>query len=372
MTRGDTRQTWSDRRSGWHPANRCRFLSAGARKATTIAAALPPLTPGEAVRRNAPNPPRAPPSGPIGVPLYRASHALSASTSPDQRGLDGTGRAAQHAGPRSPRRRPGLPPLLGRRAPRRRDARRTGPGGADRPDRRGHQDDPLGSGGVMLPHYSPLKVAEAFACSPASFPAGSTSGSAVRRARIRDHSTRSSATAARPRPTTSRAARGAARPPEGTLPPDHPSARYAATLPGRPGSRSRGCLAPRRRADLGPAARAPVRLRRPSTARARASPRTTSATSTPGGDAAPRTIGRGVALAADTEQEAWELTASSRMAMAIPRRGRLIPVPPVSRRCASSRRRARRPAAPAGSPPARPSRSARVSRSSRSSTARTS
>ena len=48
-------------------------------------------------------------------------------------------------------------------------------------------------------------------------------------------------------------------------------------------------------------------------------------------DAAPRTAVAAWALAADTEQEAWELTASSRMAMAMLRRGRLIPVPPVDR-----------------------------------------
>jgi alkanesulfonate monooxygenase SsuD/methylene tetrahydromethanopterin reductase-like flavin-dependent oxidoreductase (luciferase family) len=35
------------------------------------------------------------------------------------------------------------------------------------------------------------------------------------------------------------------------------------------------------------------------------------------------------ALAADTEEEAWRLTASSRMAMALLRRGRLIAIPPV-------------------------------------------
>ena len=46
-------------------------------------------------------------------------------------------------------------------------------------------------------------------------------------------------------------------------------------------------------------------------------------------DAAPRTAVATWALAADTEQEAWELTASSRMAMAMLRRGRLIPIPPV-------------------------------------------
>jgi luciferase family oxidoreductase group 1 len=45
--------------------------------------------------------------------------------------------------------------------------------------------------------------------------------------------------------------------------------------------------------------------------------------------AAPRTAVATWALAADTEEEAWRLTASSRMAMSMLRRGRLIAVPPV-------------------------------------------
>jgi alkanesulfonate monooxygenase SsuD/methylene tetrahydromethanopterin reductase-like flavin-dependent oxidoreductase (luciferase family) len=44
---------------------------------------------------------------------------------------------------------------------------------------------------------------------------------------------------------------------------------------------------------------------------------------------APRTAVATWALAADTEEEAWRLTASSRMAMTLLRRGRLIPIPPV-------------------------------------------
>ena len=44
-------------------------------------------------------------------------------------------------------------------------ARERQPRGADRADRRRHvQRMRVGSGGVMLPHYSPLKVAETSAC----------------------------------------------------------------------------------------------------------------------------------------------------------------------------------------------------------------
>ena len=60
----------------------------------------------------------------------------------DLRGLDRRRRAAQHDRPRAARRRARLPPLLGRRAPRRPDARRPQPRGADRPDRRRHRGDP--------------------------------------------------------------------------------------------------------------------------------------------------------------------------------------------------------------------------------------
>ena len=118
---------------------------------------------------------------------------------------------------------------------------------------------------------------------------------------------------------------------DGTLPPDHPFARHAATLPGVPekpepwllgSSPQSGIWA----AQLGlPYAFADFINREGAsivTDYQRAfvpGPR----------DAAPRTIVATWALAADTEQEAWELTASSRMAMAMLRRGRLIPVPPV-------------------------------------------
>ncbi len=43
----------------------------------------------------------------------------------------------------------------------------------------------VGSGGVMLPHYSPLKVAESFSVLAGLFPGASTSGWAGRRAPTR-------------------------------------------------------------------------------------------------------------------------------------------------------------------------------------------
>src|SRR4051794_13233546 len=53
------------------------------------------------------------------------------------RGLDGCAGAPEHARPRAARRWPRLPPLLGRRAPRRRHDRGQQPRGPDRPDRVG-------------------------------------------------------------------------------------------------------------------------------------------------------------------------------------------------------------------------------------------
>jgi luciferase family oxidoreductase group 1 len=118
---------------------------------------------------------------------------------------------------------------------------------------------------------------------------------------------------------------------EDTLPADHPFARLGRDLPGRPeapepwllGSSPQSAIwaaqlgLPYAFADFinrDGAAIAPDYQRRFDPGVRLAAPRTAVAT---------------WALAADTEEEAWRLTASSRMAMAMLRRGRLIPVPPV-------------------------------------------
>ena len=171
-----------------------------------------------------------------------------------------------------------------------------------------------------------------------------------------------------------RAARRAARLPRGRLPADHPFARLARSLPGRPeapepwllGSSPQSAIwaaqlgLPYAFADfINPdgAAIATDYQRRFDPGVRLAAPRTAVAT---------------WALAADTEEEAWRLTASSRMAMAMLRRGRLIPVPPVEQALRFLESEGEpSSAAAAGSPPARPSRSAPGSRRSRSSTAPT-
>ena len=92
----------------------------------------------------------------------------------------------------------------------------------------------VGSGGVMLPHYSPLKVAESFSVLSALFPGRIDLG--IGRAAGTDRMTtfalqrdRRQAGAGR----LPRAARRAAGLPRGRLPSDHPFARLAA-LPGLP------------------------------------------------------------------------------------------------------------------------------------------
>ena len=190
----------------------------------------------------------------------------------------------------------------------------------------------VGSGGVMLPHYSPLKVAEAFSLLAGLYPGRIDLG--IGRAAGTD-------------PMTTYALqrdRRQAAPDdffeqlvellaylEDALPADHPFARLAKSLPGAPESPQPWLLGSSPQsaiwaAQLGmPYAfadfinRDGAEIASDYQRRFDPGPR----------DAAPRTAVAAWALAAETEEEAWELTASSRMAMAMLRRGRLIPVPPV-------------------------------------------
>src|SRR3954471_11485437 len=192
----------------------------------------------------------------------------------------------------------------------------------------------VGSGGVMLPHYSPLKVAESFSVLSGLFPGRIDLG--IGRAAGTD-------------PVTTHVLQRDRRqaPPDDFLeqlseliayledrfPPDHPLARLAA-LPGLPeapelwllGSSPQSAIWA---ADLGlPYAFADfinsdggVDIARLYRERFADSERL----------AVPRTIVAVWALAADTDEEAERLAYSSRMAMAMLRRGRLIPVPPVEK-----------------------------------------
>ena len=206
----------------------------------------------------------------------------------------------------------------------------------------------VGSGGVMLPHYCPLKVAEVFSMLAAAAPGPDRPRP---RPRARQRPADDVRAPARPPPGLARrlpgAARRAARLPEDDFPAG-PSVRAPRCAAGRRRSGPRcGCSAPRRRARSGPASSAcptssPTSSTRAGAEIARALPR------------ALRPVRRrdapfvGVALSvvcAETDDEAERLASSSRMAMTLLRQGRLLPVPPVetalSRSSSSTRRRRR-------------------------------
>jgi len=190
----------------------------------------------------------------------------------------------------------------------------------------------VGSGGVMLPHYSPLKVAESFSLLSGLFPGridlglGRAAGTDPMTTYALQRDRRQAAPDDFPDQLAELLAYL-----EDNLPPDHAFARLARSLPGRPeapepwllgSSPQSGIWA----AEMGlPYAFADF-INRDGAGIATEYQRAFD----PGVRLpAPRTAVATWALAADTEEEAWRLTASSRMAMAMLRRGRLIPVPPV-------------------------------------------
>jgi luciferase family oxidoreductase group 1 len=190
----------------------------------------------------------------------------------------------------------------------------------------------VGSGGVMLPHYSPLKVAESFSLLSGLFPGridlglGRASGTDPMTTYALQRDRRQAAPDDFPEQLSELLAHL-----EDRLPSDHPFARLPATLPGRPeapepwllGSSPQSAIWA---AQLGlPYAFADF-INRDGAAIATEYQRLFD----PGVRLpAPRTAVATWALVADTEEEAWRLTASSRMAMTMLRRGRLIAVPPV-------------------------------------------
>jgi len=190
----------------------------------------------------------------------------------------------------------------------------------------------VGSGGVMLPHYSPLKVAESFSLLSGLYPGridvglGRAAGTDPMTTYALQRDRRQAAPDDFPDQLAELLAYL-----EDDLPADHPFARLARSLPGRPeapepwllGSSPQSAIWA---AELGlPYAFADF-INRDGAAIATDYQRRFD----PGLRlAAARTAVATWALAADDEEEAWRLTASSRMAMSMLRRGRLIPVPPV-------------------------------------------
>ena len=190
----------------------------------------------------------------------------------------------------------------------------------------------VGSGGVMLPHYSPFKVAETFSLLSGLYPGridlglGRAAGTDPLTTYALQRDRRQAAPDDFPEQLSELLAHL-----EDSLPPDHPFARLSQSLPGRPESPEPWLLGSSPQsaiwaAQLGlPYAFADF-INREGAAIATDYARRFD----PGVRlAAPRTAVATWAVAAETEEEAWRLAASSRMAMAMLRRGRLIPVPPV-------------------------------------------
>jgi luciferase family oxidoreductase group 1 len=188
----------------------------------------------------------------------------------------------------------------------------------------------VGSGGVMLPHYSPFKVAESFSVLAGLYPGRIDLG--LGRAAGTDpmttHALQRDRSRALPDDFPEQLAELLAYF-EGTIPPSSPLARLAKVLPGRPeapepwllGSSPQSAVwaaelgLPYAFADfINPAgAEISALYRREFRAGVRLD--------------APRTVVATWALAADTEEEAIRLASSSRMAFTMLRRGRLIAVP---------------------------------------------
>jgi luciferase family oxidoreductase group 1 len=189
----------------------------------------------------------------------------------------------------------------------------------------------VGSGGVMLPYYSPLKVAETFSVLAALFPGRIDLG--LGRAPGSDQITAIALQRDRRQ-----------LPPDdfpqqlvellgyldGTIPPDHPFARLAGTLPGRPEGPEPWLLGSSRdsalwAAELGlPYAFAD--FINPRGAEIAALYRERFAEHEHPGR--PRTAVAVWVVCADTDEEAQRLASSARMTFTLLRRGQLIAVPP--------------------------------------------
>jgi luciferase family oxidoreductase group 1 len=192
----------------------------------------------------------------------------------------------------------------------------------------------VGSGGVMLPHYSPFKVAETFSLLSGLFPGridlgiGRAPGTDPRTMFALQRDRRQASPDDFPQQLAELLGYL-----DDTIPADHPFARLAKHLPGRPerpepwllGSSQDSAVwaaqlgLPYSFADFINREGAPIAQ----LYRERFEPSSRLAT--------PR-VSVGVwALCADTDEEAERLALSSRMAMIMLREGRLIPVPPVEK-----------------------------------------
>jgi luciferase family oxidoreductase group 1 len=192
----------------------------------------------------------------------------------------------------------------------------------------------VGSGGVMLPHYSPLKVAESFSLLSGLYPGridlglGRAPGTDPMTAYALQRDRREAAPDDFPQQLAELLGYL-----HGRMPEDHPFARHAANLPGLPEKPEPWLLgsSPQSAIWAGQlslpysfahfinsdgAELAKIYRQRFEASEALPNPRQMVAV---------------WALAADSDEEADRLSLSSKMAMAMLRRGQLIPVPPVDK-----------------------------------------
>jgi luciferase family oxidoreductase group 1 len=192
----------------------------------------------------------------------------------------------------------------------------------------------VGSGGVMLPHYSPLKVAETFSVLAGLFPGridlalGRAAGTDPMTTFALQRDRRQAAPDDFPEQLTELLGYL-----DDRLPPDHPFARMARTLPGRPhkpepwllGSSPQSAIwagelgLPYAFADFinSEGAEIAALYRERFAEHEQAHP-----------EAEPRTAVAVWVICAETDEEAQRLAASGRMAFTLLRRGQLIAVPP--------------------------------------------
>ena len=185
------------------------------------------------------------------------------------------------------------------------------PRGADRPGGGATSTMRIGSGGVMLPHYSPFKVAETFSLLAGLFPGRIDLG--IGRAAGTDPMT-TFARSARP-PRTAAPDDFPEQPAEllahyEQLPADHPFRRLGRRCRARRTGPRCGCSAPRPRARSGPASSGcPTRSRTSSTPTARRSPSSTASASRVAAARAPGVSVAVWAICADTDEKAERIAA---------------------------------------------------------------
>lgn len=192
----------------------------------------------------------------------------------------------------------------------------------------------LGSGGIMLPHYSPAKVAETFSMLAGLFPGridlgvGRAPGSDQRTAFALQRDRRHALGDDFPEQLTELMAYL-----DGTIPPTHPFAHIATTLPGKPDRPDLWLLGSSPQSGIWAA-----QLGLPymfadfiSPTGSQIATRYRHDFAAEGHLGAPQPAVAVAAICAKTDEEAWRLSASARMAILQLHAGRLIAVPPVDK-----------------------------------------